>query len=269
MPQDRHFLIPKLPDTIRCLEIKLHDKPEKGVIANLLNLISQTNNIMAYRQWTDDQIRDEIEFLQIDIETRVDNIREINQNLMDLRGALEEEPTATDLHELIEHFQNKLAEENAELQRSQLFIRTLEDELLARTQTAPKGGTRNLAPLAKAIQIKIKGLHVVGSLARGEPANDIDFITTNDLGNPDRKYIHFEYKGVPVDIWKVDNLKIGKFLRTYPKHVLIAIHKGLKKNGYKLLSTGIQSIKTGEMIPFTIKRIFELAGLPYRPLKSG
>ena len=126
----------------------------------------------------------------------------------------------------------------------------------------------DIRKVAQEIQSDISGLHLVGSLARGKKSpKDIDFITLKDLPNG-KKYIHFTFKGYHVDIWKVKNIKVGKFLRTYKKEHVIAIYRGLKKNGYKLLDDGIQDFKTGKIIPFTIKRVFEFAGLPYRPVRS-
>lgn len=103
-------------------------------------------------------------------------------------------------------------------------------------------------------------LILVGSLARGEDANDIDYITHLRLPN-DKKIYRTEYKGVKIDIFKVPNIEIGKFMRTQPKHRIIAIHKGLKKNGYKLTPEGLFNLNTNKKIPFTPAKVWKLAGL--------
>ena len=104
-------------------------------------------------------------------------------------------------------------------------------------------------------------LHLVGSIARGEEnPNDIDYITHLPLPNG-KKIFHTKFKGYKIDIWQYPNVKIGKFIRTIDKGHLIAIHKGLKKNGYKLTNEGILNLKTNKIIPFTIKKIIKLSNI--------
>jgi len=107
-------------------------------------------------------------------------------------------------------------------------------------------------------------LKIVGSIARKQQSiKDIDMITTKTLPY-NRKYYKFKYKGINVDIWKVDNLRIGYFLRTYPKYILIAIRKGLKLNNCKL--TNKLYCNNKEIKNPTIKQIFQLANIKYRPI---
>ena len=98
----------------------------------------------------------------------------------------------------------------------------------------------------------------VGSLARKEKMiNDLDFITVEDLPNK-KKYWTSEINGVPVDVWKVQNKSIGIFIRTIDKGHLIALHKILKKKGYKLDHNGILNLKTNELLPFSISKLNEI-----------
>lgn len=107
-------------------------------------------------------------------------------------------------------------------------------------------------------------LKIVGSIARKQKEiKDIDLITTKTLPY-NKKYYNFKYKGVNVDVWKVDNMNIGYFLRTYPKYLLIAIRKGLIKNNSKLTNKLYQDNK--EIKNPTIKQIFNLANIKYRPV---
>lgn len=109
-------------------------------------------------------------------------------------------------------------------------------------------------------------LEIVGSLERKDDIiNDIDFITLEDLPD-DKKYISLNYKGAHIDIWKVKNKRIGRFVRTVDKGHLIAIHKGLAKNGYRLQSDGIYDMNNDKLIPFNMINVWKLAGLPYRKI---
>lgn len=108
-------------------------------------------------------------------------------------------------------------------------------------------------------------LITVGSIARKQSMiKDIDFITTHPLG--DKKYVSFFYEKLKIDIWKVENLAYGKFIRSYPKHLLIAIHKKLKKNGYSLTPDGIIKISDNTIYPFNVKDVFKKADIEYRPI---
>jgi len=87
-------------------------------------------------------------------------------------------------------------------------------------------------------------LDLVGSLARGDEfVNDIDFITTLSLPNG-KKFFQTEFKGIPIDIWQVDDREIGKIMRTLSKGELINLHKKLKELGLKLTSKGLKTIET-------------------------
>lgn len=104
-------------------------------------------------------------------------------------------------------------------------------------------------------------LHIVGSIARKEKIiNDIDFISTLHLPN-DKKVFRTTFKGVAIDIFQVQNLKIGKFIRTIDKFRLIALHKGLQKNNIRLTPTKLIDLKTDKTIPFNEKTIWDLAGV--------
>lgn len=107
-------------------------------------------------------------------------------------------------------------------------------------------------------------LKIVGSIARREQhINDIDFITKSILPN-NKKYFKMQYEGYNIDIWNVEDMKIGYFLRTYPTYLLIAIRKGLKKNNCQLTN---QLYCDNKLVKNpTIKEIFKLADIEYRPL---
>jgi len=101
-------------------------------------------------------------------------------------------------------------------------------------------------------------LDIVGSLARGEKTpNDIDFITTLNLPNG-KKYFKTTFKGIPIDIWKVEDRKIGKFIRTMDKGHLIGIYNALKKNNYKLTDTSILDLTNNKSIPFSKQKIVSI-----------
>lgn len=139
------------------------------------------------------------------------------------------------------------------------------------------GGKGKGIPLGKALGIaknfmKImanKGikLHIVGSLARKEPiVHDIDFITTNKLPEG-RKYIKHQLDEAQIDVWYHKSLFFGKLLRSYKRHVIIALRKGLKNNGYKLSNDSLMKGKKEVKIK-SVKEIFKLAGVTYKPIKS-
>ena len=120
-------------------------------------------------------------------------------------------------------------------------------------------------------------LVLVGSLGRKEKkSRDIDFITTSKLPEGEfgknAKYGKYEIGGdwkgeVKVDIWHVDNLLFGKFLRGYPRHVVIAVRKALKAKGYKLGSDSIRKIAINRKRRVkTLRDIFKLSGIAYRKL---
>lgn len=121
-------------------------------------------------------------------------------------------------------------------------------------------------------QLKPLKIYAVGSLKRkSDHISDLDYITNQKLPN-NKKYVSFVQsipKGnkiydIKVDIWHYPNLKIGQFIRSMDKGRLIAIHKGLMKNGYKLTNNYILDIKTKKHIPFTLKKIFNLANIKYK-----
>ncbi len=141
-------------------------------------------------------------------------------------------------------------------------------------------GDNNKIPYSKAIQILkvIKpclekqlgiNLYIVGSILRKEAMiGDLDFIYTGKK----IKNIKQQHDCQMLDKWKlnidffhVKDLMFGKFLRTYPKYIIISIRKALKKNGYKL--TGDKIVKLSDMKKVNIKSIkdiFKLAGIKYR-----
>lgn len=108
-------------------------------------------------------------------------------------------------------------------------------------------------------------LKISGSLSRNQVPNDIDFITNKKLPE-NRQYIRGQFKGFNYDIFYYKNLAVGKFLRNYPSHLVIAVRKGLSNNGYILDNQGIKNLETGEYVPFTAKKAFQLSGIKYRPL---
>lgn len=121
-------------------------------------------------------------------------------------------------------------------------------------------------------QLKPLKMYEVGSLKRkSQYISDFDFITNKKLING-RKYISFIHPipngkklyNVKVDIWYYPNLKIGQFIRSLDKGHLIAIHKGLKKNGYKLTNNYILDLQTKKHILFTIRKVFNLANIKYK-----
>lgn len=113
-------------------------------------------------------------------------------------------------------------------------------------------------------QLKLK---ITGSLKRGEEPRDLDFISyARNLPN-NKKYFVSEYKGYKVDIWKGN--KVVQFRHDYPKHILIAIYKGLRENGYKLMDNHIINLETNEKIPFSIKKIFRLSGVRHRKVAGS
>lgn len=110
-------------------------------------------------------------------------------------------------------------------------------------------------------------LHLVGSLARHDPkAKDIDFITHLTLPNNKQVY-HTHFNGYKIDIWQYKDLALGKFLRSLDKGHIIAIYKGLAKNGYRLTLNGIIDIQTNKIIKFTPQRAFNFAGFQFDPQK--
>ena len=114
-----------------------------------------------------------------------------------------------------------------------------------------------LAKEYKKINKQLK-LDLVGSLARHEQfINDIDFITTLDLPNG-KKYYKTKFKDMEVDIWKVEDRKVGKFIRTIDKGHLIGIHKALNNIGYKINPNGIYNKKTNKIIKFSEKKLIEI-----------
>jgi len=112
----------------------------------------------------------------------------------------------------------------------------------------------------------------VGSVARGSKLiSDIDFITISQLPN-NRKYDRYKLKheDINVDIWlvKPENVMLAYFIRTYPRHYIIAIRKGLKNNGYKLTDQELfNENKNHKKIRVTdFKKVAKLAGIEYHPL---
>jgi hypothetical protein len=117
-------------------------------------------------------------------------------------------------------------------------------------------------------------IYPVGSYARKKKMlNDLDFITNTPLPD-DRKMISEKYKitnnttgeskNVKVDIWYYKDINMGKFLRSYPRHVLIAVRTGLKKNNCSL--TNVFRCKGVIVHNPSIRDIFNRANIKYRPL---
>ena len=110
-------------------------------------------------------------------------------------------------------------------------------------------------------------LHIAGSLLRKEAyVHDIDFITKSKL--PDnRSYLRYEVytdeNRFNVDIWHTKSLLFGRLIRGYPRHVIIALRRGLQKNGYKLTNDAV--LKNNKTVKITtIKQVFKLANIAYR-----
>lgn len=112
----------------------------------------------------------------------------------------------------------------------------------------------------------------VGSVGReSKQVGDLDFITSDDLGNG-RKYIRSELEtpkgNVNIDIWSVkpENFDLGYYIRSYPRHYIIAIRKGLHKRGYFLSDQEIFNDK-GKKIKFMgFQWLANLAGVVEHPL---
>lgn len=108
-------------------------------------------------------------------------------------------------------------------------------------------------------------LEIVGSLYRGDKdIKDIDFVTYKPLPN-DKKYIRSNYDNIKFDIWYIPKkyYKLGKILRCYRSHVVIALRKGLKKKGWTLTDKALLNEK-GDEVKKTIQQIFKIANVEYK-----
>jgi hypothetical protein len=133
--------------------------------------------------------------------------------------------------------------------------------------------------LTKAEQIinefkkKNVNLHIVGSIRRKEPyVEDIDFVTYDRLPNNAqwiRDIVTLNNKSVGVDIWKFkkENFILGSLLRSYPKHYIIALRKGLNENNPDYMLSDDELIYKQKPIKSSIKDIAKLAKVTYHPLE--
>lgn len=116
----------------------------------------------------------------------------------------------------------------------------------------------------------------VGSVARRQKiVKDLDFITPNPISLNNKKRYHARSNIVIdgytlwYDVWYIPekDLKIASYIRTYPKHYIIAIRKGLEKKGYKLTDKQLLNKKTGRPVHVkSFKQIIKKSGVKYHPI---
>ena len=96
--------------------------------------------------------------------------------------------------------------------------------------------------------------YIVGSIRRKEHiVHDIDLITSNKLFDDDnKKFIKFTYKNIPVNIWRTDDIKFTKIMRTFSKNDNIVIRAVAKHKGYLLNDYGL--FKNDVKIPISNKK---------------
>ena len=83
-------------------------------------------------------------------------------------------------------------------------------------------------------------VYCVGSMARREKnVEDIDLITADPILGTNMKYIRFKYSGVYVDIWRINDVKFAKCIRSFNKIDSIVLRSIAKKRGYKLNDDGL------------------------------
>jgi DNA polymerase/3'-5' exonuclease PolX len=124
-------------------------------------------------------------------------------------------------------------------------------------------GKTDLKKLANLIKKEVSGLYIVGSIARKQTPNDIDFITLKNLKKVEQEL--FNYFDVPrfqvevlkdgdkhislkvddsfqIDVWKAENknyLKYMKINRSIDKGHNIAYRKKARELGFKLNDNGL------------------------------
>ena len=103
---------------------------------------------------------------------------------------------------------------------------------------------------------------IVGSIKRKEHiVHDIDLITSNKLFDDDnKKFIKFTYKNIPVNIWRTNDVKFTKIMRTFSKNDNIVIRAVAKHRGYLLNDYGL--FKNNVKIPiFNKKKLLKLLNI--------
>ena len=104
--------------------------------------------------------------------------------------------------------------------------------------------------------------YIVGSIKRKEHiAHDIDFTTSNKLFDDDnKKFIKFTYKNIPVNIWRTNDVKFTKIMRTFSKNDNIVIRAVAKHRGYLLNDYGL--FKNNVKIPiFNKKKLLKILNI--------
>ena len=83
-------------------------------------------------------------------------------------------------------------------------------------------------------------VYCVLSLARHEnDIGDIDLITPDPLFGTDKKYMRTRHDNIDIDIWRINDVKFTKCMRSFNKTDSIALRSIAKKRGYKLNDDGL------------------------------
>ena len=73
-------------------------------------------------------------------------------------------------------------------------------------------------------------VYCVGSLARHEKdIGDIDLITPDPLFGTDKKYMRTRHDNIDIDIWRINDVKFTKCIRSFDKTDSIALRSIAKK----------------------------------------